>query len=135
MTQATHELVNRFFADLGSRGLQDEMFTPDATIWTLNTKVDGPADFYRHGTKILVSLFPEGITYTVKSVTSEDDRAAAEVTAHGVLQDGNIYDNHYAFQFRIRDGKIAALAEYFDPKPVETLIMPLLMAAMAARQG
>lgn len=135
MTQAIHQLVTRFFADLGAGSLSDEMFTEDATAWTLNTKAEGPAAFYRQGTKVLASLFPEGIVYTIGSITAEDDRAAAEVTGHGVLNDGKVYDNHYVMLFRIRDGRIAALAEYFDPKPVEELIMPLLMAAMAERKG
>ena len=58
------------------------------------------------------------------------DRVAAEVTAHGVLSDGNVYDNHYVLLCRVQDGRIAWLAEYFDPKPVEERIMPLLIAAM-----
>jgi ketosteroid isomerase-like protein len=135
MIQATHQFVTRFFADLGAGTLSEEMFTEDATAWTLNTKAEAPAAFYRQGTKVLASLFPEGIVYKIKSITAEDDRAAAEVTGHGVLQDGKVYDNHYVMLFRLRDGKIAALAEYFDPRPVDELIMPLLTAAMAERKG
>ncbi|MDR2857310.1 MAG: nuclear transport factor 2 family protein [Novosphingobium sp.] len=135
MAGAAHQLVTRFFADLGAGTLADEMFTEDATAWTLSTKAEGPAALYRHGTKVLASLFPAGIAYTIGSITAEGDRAAAETTGHGVLYDGKVYDNHYVMLFRIRDGKIAALAEYFDPRPVEELIMPLLTAAMAAQKG
>lgn len=130
MTEAVHALVARFFADLGAGALADEMFTEDATAWTLTTKAESPAAHYRRGTKALASLFPEGLVYTVQSITAEAGRAAAEVTAHGVLSNGKAYDNHYVMLFRLRDGRIAALAEYFDPKPVDELIMPLLMAAM-----
>jgi ketosteroid isomerase-like protein len=52
-----------------------------------------------------------------------------------VLYDGKVYDNHYVMLFRNRDGKIAALAEYFDLRSVEELIMPLLTAAVAERKG
>lgn len=131
MTEAVHALVTRFFADLGVGRLADGMFTEDATAWTLTTKTKNPAAHYRRGTRALASLFPGGLAYTVNSITAEADRAAAEVTAHGVLSDGNVYDNHYVMLFRIADGRIAALAEYFDPKPVEELIMPLLIAAMS----
>ena len=130
MTEAVHALVTRFFADLGAGRLADDMFTEDATAWTLTTKATNPAAQYRRGTKALASLFPKGLAYSVRSITAEADRAAAEVTALGVLADGNVYDNHYVMLFRITDGRIAALAEYFDPKPVEELIMPRLIAAM-----
>jgi uncharacterized protein len=127
MTQAVNALVTRFFADLGAGALAEDMFTADATAWTLTTK----AAHYLRGTKALASLFPQGLAYTVRSITAEADRAAAEVTAHGVLSDGKVYDNHYVMLFRVADGRIAALAEYFDPKPVDELIMPLLIAAMS----
>lgn len=130
MTETTHDLIARFFADLGAGALTEDMFTADATAWTLTTKADNPAARYRHGTKALASLFPGGLAYTVQSITVENERAAAEVTAHGVLHDGKRYANHYVLLFRIRDGRIAWLAEYFDPRPVEDLIMPLLTAAM-----
>jgi ketosteroid isomerase-like protein len=134
LTDATHALVARFFADLGAGRLDERLFTPDATVWTLTSATDNPAARYCHGTKVLVSLFPQGLVYTVHSITAEEDRAAVEVTAHGVLADGTVYDNHYVMLFRIRDGRIVRLAEYFDRRPVESLITPRLMAAMAKRE-
>ena len=130
MTEALHALVTTFFADLGAGRLSETAFTDDAIAWTLTTKAHSPAAHYLRGTRALVSLFPEGLSYTVHSVTAEADRAAAEVTAQGVLKDGQLYANHYVMLFRIEGGKIAALSEYFDPAPVDTLIMPLLIAAM-----
>lgn len=129
MTEHTHALVRLFFAHLGAGTLSADLFTDDATAWTLTTKTASPVAQYLRGTKALVALFPAGLAYTIASITAEADRAAAEVTAHGLLGAGQVYDNHYVMLFRIRDGKIAALSEYFDPKPVEDLIMPRLIAA------
>ena len=134
MTEATHAFIRRYFADLTGGGLGEELFTADATVWTLSTRTDGPAAQYRQVTKLLVSLF-QNLAYTVHSITVEGDQAAAETTAHGVLHDGQVYDNAYVFVFRLRDGKIARLAEYFDRKPVDEVIMPALTAAMSARKA
>lgn len=135
MTQATHALITQFFADLGAGKLAEEMFTGDATAWTVSTRTDTPASGYRHATGILASLFPEGITYSVLSVIAEGDHAAARVVGRGRLHDGKDYENDYVHTFELRGGRIARLEEFFDPRPVDDLIMPLLIAAMSGRTG
>ena len=74
----------------------------------------------------LQSLFPAGLTYTVESLTAEEDRVAAEVQSRGTLLNGDLFHNVYVFMFRIRGGRIAAVAEHFNPQVVRDKIMPLL---------
>jgi uncharacterized protein len=133
MPNSAHELVTRFFAELGRGSLSDEILTEDLSVWTLSTKAETPGATYRFGAKTLVSLFSAGLAYTVHAITAEEDRATAEVTAQGTLHNGEEYRNHYVFTFRIRDGKIAHVCEYFDPRPIDAQIMPLLMAAMGGK--
>lgn len=130
-----HDLIHRFFAAMPAGTLDESLFTDDATVTTTTTPEPSPGAKYLDGIKLLQSLFPEGLHYTVDSVTAEDDRAAAEVRSQGTLADGEVFACRYAFIFRLRDGRIASIAEHFNPEPVERLIMPRMMAAMAKMQG
>jgi hypothetical protein len=130
MTHANHELALNFFAALSSGNLPDELFTPDMTVWTTTSGTSAKAR-YQAGIKLLASIFPGGISYTVDSLTAEDDRVAAEIQGRGTLINGEVYHNTYAYFLRIRDGRIAAVAEHFNPDPTRQQIGPLLRAAMS----
>lgn len=131
MTQAAHELVRYFFTAMPEGTLNADIFTPDMTAWTLTSGQESPVGRYVGGIKLLQSLFPEGLHYAVGSITAEDDRAVAEVRAHGVFADGSGFENVYVFLFRLRDGKIAGIREYFNPAPVMEQLAPRMQAAMA----
>lgn len=129
MSRSNHQIVLDFFAALSRGNLRDELFTDDVSIWTTSS---GAAEKvkYQGGVKLLQSLFEGGLNYTVDSLTAEDDRVAAEVRARGKLKNGKIYSNSYVFMFRIRDERIAAVAEHCNILVVRETIMPLLEAAM-----
>jgi uncharacterized protein len=127
MTQPNHQLVRDFFAALSGGSLSSRFFTDDMTAWT-TTSGTSPKERYLAGVRILQSLFPGGLTYTVDALTAEEDRVAAEVQSRGTLVNGASFHNTYVFTFRIRDGRIASLAEHFDPQIVREKIMPLLQA-------
>lgn len=137
MTSATHQLVRDFVAALSAGDLPDALLTDDARIWTTSSGMHIDKARYQFGVRLLGSVFQDGgkYTYTVKSITAEDDRAAAEVDAQGTLITGEPYGNTYVFMFRIRDGKIASVAEHFNPIPVHEKVAPLLQAAMAKSAG
>jgi uncharacterized protein len=130
-----HDLIRRFFAAMPEGGHDPDMFTEDLSVITSSGPDPVSGDFYLGGIKVLQSLFPQGLHYTVESVIAEGDRAAAEVRSRGTLADGEVFGTRYAFLFTLRDGKIARIAEFFEPEPVNRLIMPKLMAAMAAASG
>ena len=131
----SHDLISRFFAAMPEGGLDPEMFTEDLTVTTANSPEPVSGSFYLDGIAVLQSLFPEGLHYTVDAVIADGDRAAAEVRSRGTMADGEVFATRYAFLFTLREGRIARIDEFFEPEPVQRLIMPKLMAAMAAASG
>jgi len=127
MPQSNHQIVRDFFAAMTNGTLTAGMFTADMTAWT-TTSGESSRDRYLAGVTRLQSLFPAGLTYTVDSLTAEGDRVAAEVHSKGTLLDGKTFHNTYVFMFRIRDERIAGVAEHFNPQPVRDLILPLVQA-------
>jgi uncharacterized protein len=127
MTRPNHQLVRDFFAALSTGSLSSQSFTDDMTAWT-TTSGKSPKEKYLAGVKMLQSLFPAGLPYTIDALTAEDDRVAAEVQARGTLVNGELFHNVYVFIFRIRD-RIASVAEHFNPQVVREKIVPLLQAA------
>jgi ketosteroid isomerase-like protein len=130
MTHPNHQLVRDFFAALGTGNVPDTLLTPDMTAWTTSSGT-APRQKYQGGVKLLQSLFDGGLAYTIDSLSAEGDRVAAEVQSRGRLVNGQEFHNIYVFMFRIRDGRIAAVAEHFNPDPVREKLGPLIQAAMA----
>lgn len=131
MTEANHRIVRDFFAALGRGELPDELLAPDMTAWT-TTGGTLTRDRYQGGVRLLGMICQGGgLAYAIHSLTAEEDRVAAEVRGSGTLVSGEPFENAYAFFFRIRDGRIASVAEHFDPAPVRDKIAPLMRAAMS----
>jgi ketosteroid isomerase-like protein len=130
MPHVNHELARRFFAALSSGSIPDELLTADMTVWTTTSGTSAKVP-YQAGIKMLASVFSGGISYTVDSLTAEDDRVAAEVRARGTLINGENYHNVYLYMLRIRNGRIASVAEHFNPDPIRQQLGPLLQAALS----
>ena len=130
MTHVNHELARKFFAALSSGNIPDDLLTADMTVWTTTSGTSTKVR-YQAGIRILASIFSGGISYTVDSLTAEHDRVAAEVQGHGTLINGETYHNVYMYILRIRDGRIASVAEHFNPDPIRERIGPLMQAAMS----
>ena len=128
MSHANHHIARKFFAALFAGNIGDELLTPDMTAWTTLGPIDKAG--YQGGVKMLVSLFTDGMKYTIDSLTAEDDRVAAEIRSKGTFPDGDTYENVYVFVLRIRDGRVATVAEHMNPDPVVKKILPRLQAAM-----
>jgi ketosteroid isomerase-like protein len=133
MSHTNHELARKFFAALFSGDIRDELLTPGMTAWTTLGPVDKAS--YQGGVKALASLFVDGFNYTIDSLTAEEDRVAAEIRSNGKFADGDAYENVYVFVLRIRDGRIASVAEHFNPDPVVKKILPRIQAVMAKAAG
>ena len=125
MSLSSHQIVRDFFTALSNGTLSAGMFTADMTAWT-TTSGESSRDRYLAGVAMLQTLFPAGLAYTVDSLTAEGDRVAAEAQSRGTLVDGKTFHNTYVFMFRIRDERIASVAEHFNPQVVRDLILPLL---------
>jgi ketosteroid isomerase-like protein len=126
-------LVEKLVAALAKGELSDDMFTGDATFWTLSGGAASKERFFG-GVKLLQSLFPNGYAYTIDMLVADENHAAAEAQGRGVLSTGEEFHNVYVFTFAFRDGRIAALKEYQNPEPVRSKLMPLIQAAIARAQ-
>jgi hypothetical protein len=131
MTDANHQIAREFFAALSSGDLPDALLTHDMTAWTTSSGAWSDKARFQFGIKLLRSIFDGGLSYQVDSLTAEEDRVAAEVQSNGTLINGEQYRSRYVFMLRIRDGRIASVAEHTDPGPVREKLGPLLREAMA----
>lgn len=135
MTQSSHDVVQAFFAAMPAGELTTDVFTPDFAAGSISSPDGGTtAAAYVGAIALVQSLFPERLHYAVEAITAEGNRAVAEVTAQGITADGARYANRYAFVFTIADGRIASIYEFFDPAPVNELIMPRIAEVMAQMQ-
>ena len=130
MTKSNHRVVRDFLDALSGGELTDDMITSDFEGWTV---LSGPVDraTYQGAFRIFAGIFEGGgPTLTIRSLTAEEDRVVAEFTSDGTLRNGDVYHNEYLFLFRIRDGRIAYVGEYFNPDVVREKIAPAMAAAM-----
>lgn len=131
MTKTSHQLVRDFLAALSGGELTDDMITEDFAGWTV---LSGPVDraTYQGAFRIFGSIFEDGgPAVTIHSLTAEEDRVVAEFSSEGTLVSGDTYRNDYLFLFRVRDGRVAYVGEYFNPDVVREKIAPAMAAAMA----
>ncbi len=59
-------------------------------------------------------VIPGGVSFSLRSVTAEDDRVHIEGVGSARTIDGRPYNNTYHWALQIRDGKIIAFRDYFD---------------------
>jgi ketosteroid isomerase-like protein len=117
--------VHAFFAAVTAGELPDSLLTPEMKGWiTTQGSMDKAA--YQGVIRLLAQMTPEPLTFTIDSITAEEDRAVAEVHSEGTLINGEGYANTYVFVFRIRDGKIASVAEHFNALIVQEKLIPLM---------
>ena len=133
MSHPNHQIARKFFAALFGGNIPDELLAPGMTAWTTLGPVDKAS--YQGGVKMLASLFVGGFNHTIDSLTAEEDRVVAEIRSNGKFPDGDTYDNVYVFVLRIRDGRVASLAEHLNPDPVVKKVLPRIQAAMAKASG
>jgi uncharacterized protein len=124
------QLINAFFCGLSDGHVPDELLTPEMTFWSISAGETDKARF--HGAiKILAQIANKSIRYDIVSLTAEEDRVVAEIKSNGNLINGEAMQNNHIFLFRLRDGKIASVAEYMNQMVVREKIVPLMQAAMA----
>ncbi len=118
-TEKNKQIVRDFFDTLSRADIQEivNAYTPDGFCWTAGSlPISGTStrDQVAAAASAVLDLFPEGLKFTLKQMTAEDDRVAVEAESHGVHRSGKVYSNQYHFLVRIRDGKIAEWKEYMD---------------------
>ena len=129
MTQENREKVRTFFEALARGQFPDHLLAADMEIWTLTSGRSERARF-EGGVKLLASIFRGTLSYTVDTLITEGDRAAAEVRSHGTLPNGETYSNDHVFTFLLRDARIVSVREYMNQTTVREKIVPQMQAAM-----
>jgi ketosteroid isomerase-like protein len=118
-------LVHAYFAAVTAGELPDDLLTEDMTAWT-TTQGTMSKQAYQEVIRLLAHISKVPLQFTVDAITAEEDRAVAEARSEGVLINGEPYANTYVFAFRIRDGRIASIAEHFNALIVQEKMIPLV---------
>lgn len=118
-------LVHAYFAAVTAGELPDDLLTEDMTAWT-TTQGTMSKHAYQEVIRLLARISSVPLQFTIDAITAEEDRAVAEARSEGVLINGEPYANTYVFAFRIRDGRIASVAEHFNALIVQEKMVPLV---------
>lgn len=70
----------------------------------------------------IFEAFPQGIAFTIHSITAQDDRVAVEASSCGLHASGREYRNQYHFLARLRDGKLVEWKEYCDTEMITEVL-------------
>ena len=115
-------LALEFFARFSANDIPGvlDLLADDLSWWSAGkpelVPVTGLRD-KKHIARVFNSMgeqLEQGLTMTVKGLTAEGDKVAAEVESFGHLRNGRVYNNEYHFLLTMRDGRIAAVKEYYD---------------------
>ncbi|MCE7798316.1 nuclear transport factor 2 family protein [Sphingobium sufflavum] len=130
--QAHHQLARDFFAAVAAGDLPDALLTADMTAdmtgWITTGGTMDKAR-YQYLIRLLAAMCDGPLRFTIHALTAEDDRVVAEVESEGRLIDGAAYRQTYVFVLRIRDGRIAAVAEHYNALVAQEKLVPLMAAA------
>ena len=126
-TEANKQFVQQFLEMIG-RGDAEGIaasYDPVGQVFTMgNTLISGvrdAADILEFSAGVL-DAFPNGLNYTIKTLTAEGDNVAVECEATGDHASGQHYHQYYHFLFKFRNGKILQLKEYMDTELVTDVL-------------
>jgi ketosteroid isomerase-like protein len=126
---ANEQLVLDFFEALSSGDLERlRPFFTDQSVWKPMVK-DIPGAGEYQGNAIIDDFLapvrgmfrPGDPKVHVQALISDGDTVAVESISTGQTQDGKIYENSYAWVFRVKDGRVLRLHEYMDSHYVARL--------------
>lgn len=128
-----YRLVRAYFDSVSAGDLPESLLTENMTAWLTNEGQKTRQE-YQAAIRLLARMCAEPIQVTIDAITAEEDRAVAEARSKATLINGELYEMTYVFSFRIRDGRIASIAEHYNPLVVQQKLFPL-MAQLASSGG
>ena len=135
--ERNYQIARDYCAAVTRGDLPDELLTPDMTAWiTAGTVMDKAG--YQQAVRLLAEMLAEPLVFTIQSLTADEDRVVIEATSRGTLINGERYEQTYVFVIRVRDGRIASVAEHYNALVAKEKLVPLMAAAaerLAARSA
>lgn len=120
-----HRLAHAFIDAVRAGCLPDELLTDEMTGW-ITTGGTVPRAAYQAMVGSLKHMLDGPIEMTIDSITAEDDRVVIEAHSTARLVNGDAYANTYIYVLRVRDGRLASVAEHYNALVAQEKLVPLL---------
>lgn len=130
MKEENYRLARAYFDAVTAGQLPDDLLTPDMTGWITTGGTMAKAR-YQYLVRLLGAMCATPLRFTINSLTADEDRVVAEAASEATLINGETYRNIYVFVFRIRDGRIASVAEHYNALIAQETLIPLMEEAAA----
>ena len=124
MSHPNHAIAEAYLSAVTAGDLPDSLLTDDMTAW-LTTQGPVSKSDYQSAIRLLARMCQSPIRFTVDAITAEDDRVVIEAHSQATLIDGQEYANTYVFSLRARNGRIAWIAEHYNPLIAQEKLFPL----------
>ena len=124
MSHPNHAVAEAYLSAVTAGDLPDSLLTDDMTAW-LTTQGPVSKSDYQSAIRLLARMCQSPIRFTVDAITAEDDRVVIEAHSQATLIDGQEYANTYVFSLRVRSGRIAWIAEHYNPLIAQEKLFPL----------
>jgi uncharacterized protein len=124
MSHPNYAVADAYLAAVTAGDLPDSLLTDDMTAW-LTTQGPISKAAYQGAIRLLARMAQTPIRFTVDAITAQDDRVVIEARSRATLINGEEYGNTYVFSLRVRDGRIAWIAEHFNALIAQEKLVPL----------
>ncbi|MGH3297454.1 MAG: nuclear transport factor 2 family protein [Trebonia sp.] len=124
MSHPNNAVAEAYLAAVTAGDLPDSLLTDDMTAW-LTTQGPVSKAAYQGAIRLFARMAQSPIRFTVDAMTAQDDRVVIEAHSQATLINGEEYGNTYVFSLRVRDGRIAWIAEHFNALIAQEKLLPL----------
>jgi uncharacterized protein len=127
-TNENKELVIKAYTALGTGDKRTyfDCLADDVQITLYGTHCmartfSGKKDFLENLVPVFRDTIDGFVKLHIKNVIAEGENVVVEMDGEGKTKDNRIYNNHYCFCVKVRDGKIAESREYMDTELVKSI--------------
>jgi uncharacterized protein len=124
VSHPNYAVAEAYLAAVTAGDLPDSLLTDDMTAW-LTTQGPVSKAAYQGAIRLFARMAASPIRFTVDAMTAQDDRVVIEAHSQATLINGEAYGNTYVFSLRVRDGRIAWIAEHFNALIAQEKLFPL----------
>jgi hypothetical protein len=124
MSHPNYAVAEAYLAAVTAGDLPDSLLTDDMSAW-LTTQGPISKAAYQGAIRLFARMAASPIRFTVDAMTAQDDRVVIEAQSQATLINGEAYGNTYVFSIRVRDGRIAWIAEHFNALIAQEKLFPL----------